>query len=104
MDFIQAINEKLQDLDLSLDIKAFPLLDLQDHVVLVDTHDTTVYSSHEGCYRLLALLGDDCEDPVEAVFHALRSNLTEIKAYQETSGGYRHERRAMEWAAEEDPL
>lgn len=103
MDFIEAINDKFKVLGIYPEVEAFPISDLQDHVVLVDTQDTTVYHSHEGCYRWLALVDDDCEDPFEAVMQALHPNQTEIKAYMEENGEYRQDHEAMDLAEEDDP-
>ena len=75
--WLERINAKLDDLGLYPEVEAFDVSDLADHIVLVDTHEVTVYKSAEGCYRWISSVDkqDDEHETFDAVGQALHPNL-----------------------------
>ena len=89
--WIEKINDKLDQLGLYPDVEAYPVQDARDHLVLVDTQEVTVYTSHEGVYRLLRLVepaGDERET-YEAVGHALHPTIVENMRVVQDADGWR---------------
>ena len=77
--WIEKINDKLDELGLTPDLEAREVQGNPDVVVLEDTQTITVYFSPEGVYRLLSLLRPSDEDDPRAIFEmvgqALHSNV-----------------------------
>lgn len=91
--WIEKINAHLDELGLYPDVEAFDVTDARGHIVLVDTQESTVYTSAEGCYRALSLVepGEDARATWEAVCQALSPNIVHDMAVIEDCGLWRQD-------------
>jgi hypothetical protein len=91
-DWTARINNELEALGVSPEMEAFEIQDATDHIVLIDTHDITVYRHAEGVHRVLSGLdpGEDERATYAAVYQALLPHIVlDMRVFQDDHGCWR---------------